>query len=843
MSIVEFSRDELRTFNLPDLTFQSYIKSGDMYFQPAGGLALRPWIRLKRPNQFSIWNVREGVCRIEWETTGVLNQAHVWLEPCKPSTGDDKLGFDKLEDVQPVDLGPQEVAAALGLKWEMVGLEKPKTGTEICNAVEALVTALKDKRLKFTREEFNGFNMSNLTAHCFIKIGEEYFKPAAGITVKLPEDVEPGWYRLRIIGLGPQLDLPAIYSQQFRVESKEPKFFKQDSVSNPAGNQSKDRPRGAGWHSGDPIKLGKIAFASAYAKARSVQTRTEYPKMKEIIEVKHVLLHPPTLFTANGDADDEPRGAPICACGKGKFFEDCHENKASGLKWKSVGEAECTKEYRLDKPKLKSALGGKTDFTQAEWNDFCIYNLHMDNFIEAGGKYFKPAGKEPKPPSPNAVAKKSLSMSSEEDREVIVNFRRQGDDLFGDKHVHLLKCRVKNLQKMTPGAVQTELQRALTLELEKKAGDQKSDSKKSGSSKGDEKHEVWSRASKDTADQDTSAEDQIPLVCVCVQGGPFTVDTVLQACQSGTPALLVRGSGKAADMLSDAVLLQYTSSHKAYVKTRDSKQLAFWKFMERECDMTQDSTYDGDAHDTYNWNVAIEAIQLHLFLLEKREAALERHAGFTIPHAATAFLKKSQNLVTKVYDVVQPGFAEDKCLQIILDCLRTAQTNKCWVFDLHCVETGYDDFNGALLKCLLNGVARVGEENAKQLKRKLEYTMLWSRDDLMDYLLERMSVQIDEKQRREIFNDAIVMALKKNKVSALRTLFHRGTGVSTMDVGKRFCFVQHRINYAEDRKHQKEQEMARGDRTLDEEKQETGSGTRRAESYFNAGQRTVIHRK
>ena len=34
--------------------------------------------------------------------------------------------------------------------------------------------------------------------------------------------------------------------------------------------------------------------------------------------------------------------------------------------------------------------------------------------------------------------------------------------------------------------------------------------------------------------------------------------------------------------------------------------------------------------------------------------------------------------------------------------------NKCWVYDMRNTEPGYDDFEGALLKCLLNGVAPFG---------------------------------------------------------------------------------------------------------------------------------------
>ena len=68
-------------------------------------------------------------------------------------------------------------------------------------------------------------------------------------------------------------------------------------------------------------------------------------------------------------------------------------------------------------------------------------------------------------------------------------------------------------------------------------------------------------------------------VCLCTQGGPGTVDTVLHSAKGGTPVLLVRGSGKAADLISDAVLLQYAGSHPAYIKHRNHAQGEFWQFL------------------------------------------------------------------------------------------------------------------------------------------------------------------------------------------------------------------------------------------------------------------------
>lgn len=72
----------------------------------------------------------------------------------------------------------------------------------------------------------------------------------------------------------------------------------------------------------------------------------------------------------------------------------------------------------------------------------------------------------------------------------------------------------------------------------------------------------------------------------------------------------------------------------------------------------------------------------------------------------------------------EPG---KKALQHLGKVLQAAATNKCWVFDLLSTEPGRDNFNGALLKCLLNGIQTAGKESKESLWKKLKYTMLWDR--------------------------------------------------------------------------------------------------------------------
>ena len=69
--------------------------------------------------------------------------------------------------------------------------------------------------------------------------------------------------------------------------------------------------------------------------------------------------------------------------------------------------------------------------------------------------------------------------------------------------------------------------------------------------------------------------------------------------------------------------------------------------------------------------------------------------------------------------------------------------------------------------------------------------MRWSRDDLTDYLLDRMNLQNrDEQEKSNMFDRATIFALKNDKLHALVSLLERGTGLSPLDVGTRHCYLQ-----------------------------------------------------
>jgi hypothetical protein len=61
------------------------------------------------------------------------------------------------------------------LKWKDVGCKKPSSGTEIKNVL--LAAALLTK-VEFKEEEWDQFDLGDLSSDSYIKVGNHYFKPA-----------------------------------------------------------------------------------------------------------------------------------------------------------------------------------------------------------------------------------------------------------------------------------------------------------------------------------------------------------------------------------------------------------------------------------------------------------------------------------------------------------------------------------------------------------------------------------------------------------------------------------------------------------------------------------------
>ena len=152
-------------------------------------------------------------------------------------------------------------------------------------------------------------------------------------------------------------------------------------------------------------------------------------------------------------------------------------------------------------------------------------------------------------------------------------------------------------------------------------------------------------------------------------------------------------------------------------------------------------------------------------------------------------------------------------LSVLYMALSAANTGLCSVFDLLSTDPNQGDFNGTLLRCLLNSIkiptqtswrAKSGEnllevvgqvsEHEAWMKR-LKFTLLWNRDDLTSELLEEClesKVMKKPEVQNAFLNEGLVYALSCDKVKAVSAILQKRQGsewVGLFNVGKRYCFV------------------------------------------------------
>ena len=153
----------------------------------------------------------------------------------------------------------------------------------------------------------------------------------------------------------------------------------------------------------------------------------------------------------------------------------------------------------------------------------------------------------------------------------------------------------------------------------------------------------------------------------------------------------MRGShgGKAAEIISDATTLREIEE-----EPHNVEQTAMWQLLEKiglskpKPEQTQ-----------YNYETLISKLQT---FCEKRGD--ERDAD--IDADVVKLVKNTYNFggsndekKTKKENVEK---TRTDAYTLLMHAFMAANTGKCWVFDLRAIEG--DDFNGALLKCLLNGM-------------------------------------------------------------------------------------------------------------------------------------------
>ena len=265
--------------------------------------------------------------------------------------------------------------------------------------------------------------------------------------------------------------------------------------------------------------------------------------------------------------------------------------------------------------------------------------------------------------------------------------------------------------------------------------------------------------------------------------------------------------------LADLSLLKYSEKHPLFLVHRDAQQEKLWKFLSshfptfiREKKWLH--AFHRVKHMTYAYNF------YHIVhALQDRKSVDEDQ-----------MLKDARNLLRE-YNI---EVSADRCLQTWTDSMTTAVSHINWVYDVKTTDPKADDFNGALLKCVLHSVECGGdfeasqhvsspekaqrfvkedtqtiferqkymkegkeekndtmdEEGEKMKKiqaerfwKRLKYTMLWGRDDLLESAVLREVESLGRaKKNSDLASEmhkALVYALQHNKVYAIKALKDR----------------------------------------------------------------------
>ena len=248
-----------------------------------------------------------------------------------------------------------------------------------------------------------------------------------------------------------------------------------------------------------------------------------------------------------------------------------------------------------------------------------------------------------------------------------------------------IKCKVKNLRRISADEVQNQLHLAAINDLELDPAPFQAPQ----FSNAEEPPNCWgSQVEPVVLDKPLASSLEsppVPLVSICVSGGQGSIETALNTVQTGTASLLVRGSGKAADLLSDTVLLRYTHRHPAHIKHRSPLQGALWDFFVL-CGFRPDA---GNDTQVLKWDEVIAAIQQELSVLKfLKLSGAQRYSGMQVSQILThseALRDAAVALVTLVEPrgyQVQTVFGDDKCkpsecLTILLQAVQSGEFALC----------------------------------------------------------------------------------------------------------------------------------------------------------------------
>jgi len=238
-------------------------------------------------------------------------------------------------------------------------------------------------------------------------------------------------------------------------------------------------------------------------------------------------------------------------------------------------------------------------------------------------------------------------------------------------------------------------------------------------------------------DWESIHDSLIPIVSVCVQGGAGTLENVFKNSENSIPTLLVGGSGQAADLLCDLLLFIFANNSELALRSSSGNTQDFKIHIAKNLSADISKNLSAPVHRSAQQDKLFEYLKM-----------LKEHTSFK-----SMWLKNDWKFFAKELRKVNELALVDECIddnlvsrtkelfeayEIMLctpykhiDCfiyaLEAVCSDMCWIHDVLTTNPLTDDFNGALLKCMLLGTDVLYQE--KEIHDTLALGLKWEEVD------------------------------------------------------------------------------------------------------------------
>ncbi|MGH0117658.1 UNVERIFIED_CONTAM: hypothetical protein FKN15_041850 [Acipenser sinensis] len=295
---------------------------------------------------------------------------------------------------------------------------------------------------------------------------------------------------------------------------------------------------------------------------------------------------------------------------------------------------------------------------------------------------------------------------------------------------------------------------------------------------------------------------KIPVVCVVLEGGPGTLNTIYSAMMNGTPCVVMEGSGRVADVIAQVAnlpLSEITISHiQKQLKTyfaEDFKTFSDIKILEWTKKVRHNGSIPlGCEVTAVEWTTAISDSG-HSENAAAFDVVMEGSGRVADVIAQVANLPLSEITISHIQKQLKTYFAEDfktfsdiKILEWtkkIQDIVRMQQLLT--VFQLE--KEDQNDVDVAIIQALLKASKSLDNQGKENWDHQLKLAVAWNRVDIA-----KSEIFTDDKQWKSIdLSDVMLAALLGDKPDFVKLFLENGVHLKEFLTEKRLLALYNNL--------------------------------------------------